>query len=652
MCGRSTAEGWRRAWLAVAVWLAAVAAHAADGKPPAAPSLKEIKAELDAADDLLAAGRPSKAAAKLASALAGLEQAAAAERVPTGVRVLIDRSKKLKSDLELDGADVADLEIPSLKAGGRSAAPPKPALAEGQGGMKKTADEFFGRPPPRPAAAAVSFSQDVAPVLVRSCGSCHISGKKGGFQFTNYAELMQTGVVQKGAGEASRLVEVILSGDMPRGGGKVAPDEIGAMMKWIDAGATFDGPDPRQPMALLGGTAKPAAKPVATKATIVSKLEPGAVSFSIDVAPVLMQSCYACHGVNDPQENFTMKTFDSLLRGGRSGVAILAGRGSDSLLVKKLKGKDIEGQRMPLNRKPLADDVIAMIQRWIDEGARLDVRSSQEELPTVAAIGRARKLPHEELLAVRLTAAKNFWGRSLPDEQPEMGGAGDVRVIGNLSAARTKAVTDLAESAWSRIQRDLTADERPLKGGLVVFALNKSNDFSEFWQVRFGTERPKKIGGVGGLAGDIAYAALVVPADEAGADAELQLTEQMVAAVVAARSAPRWFADGLGRATAARFVPRAPLAKTWRLQIPEALAVVGSAEAILTESAHDAEAARIVAGGFVGSLDPKGLRMRKLLEKLDADVPFEQAFAEEFGGPPEPLLTAWAAKEAAGSRRR
>lgn len=92
-------------------------------------------------------------------------------------------------------------------------------------------------------AQGVSFSKQVAPLLTAKCGGCHISGRRGGFQFTSYEALMKTGMVQKGQAGSSRIVEVIETGDMPRGGGKVSKDELNTLTSWIDAGAPFDGPD-------------------------------------------------------------------------------------------------------------------------------------------------------------------------------------------------------------------------------------------------------------------------------------------------------------------------------------------------------------------------------------------------------------------------
>ncbi len=69
----------------------------------------------------------------------------------------------------------------------------------------------------------------------------------------SYAQLIKGGkdgiVVQPGNGKGSRLYEVIESGDMPRGDGKVLPEELTLLVRWIDEGATFDGRNPTDPLS-------------------------------------------------------------------------------------------------------------------------------------------------------------------------------------------------------------------------------------------------------------------------------------------------------------------------------------------------------------------------------------------------------------------
>ena len=89
--------------------------------------------------------------------------------------------------------------------------------------------------------------------------------------------------------------------------------------------------------------------------------------------------------------HLSMVSLESLLRGGANGAAVVPGEGAASLLVRKLKGMDIDGQRMPLGKPPLPDEVVGVIEKWIDQGTKLDLLAANTPLETVAAAGRARR---------------------------------------------------------------------------------------------------------------------------------------------------------------------------------------------------------------------------------------------------------------------
>ena len=292
----------------------------AHGAEPAVASPKEIRARIDAAAKRLDGGQRDEAVELLAEAITGLEVMATAARLPVGFKTLADRAAGVRRRLDRAGADVSRLMIPV------PASPaPVPAVAK----------PVVGK------ATGVSFSRQVAPILASSCGGCHIAGRKGGFQMMSYEGLMKTGMVQRGAGQASRLVEVILTGDMPRGGGKVSAENVATLIRWIDSGAACDAADPSVGIDVLarGGGLPPApAPPTAVRAV---PLKPGGVSFASDVAPLLQTHCLKCHGGDEIEANLSMASLDRLLRGGRTGAAIVPGKGADSLLVKKLRGADI-----------------------------------------------------------------------------------------------------------------------------------------------------------------------------------------------------------------------------------------------------------------------------------------------------------------------
>ena len=596
----------------------AVSAAAAAGSSP-----REIRQQIDAVDKLLATGKPDAAAASLAKGIAGL---AAMQAGPpqAAFKLLADRATKARARLEQAGVDVSGLVVPVL------------GVAQAPAGAA---------PAPRPAAAGVSFARDVAPFLVATCGRCHVSGRKGDFQMASYAQLMSSAKVSPGMGSMSELVEVMLSGEMPPGGGKVSADEIGMLIRWIDAGAKCDA-DPNADLAAVARAAAvppPAAAPMAAAA---APLKPGDVAFSSDVAPILLDQCGNCHGDREPEANLRMTSLESLIQGGRSGPAVNPGKGSESLLVRKLRGVDIEGQRMPLGKPPLTADQIATIATWIDQGARIDLLSPTAPLEAVAAAGRARRLSDEQLTKLRLAAAESLWRRFIPDEPPVVELRPGFGLVGNLPEARLEELAAETEAVAGRVRAELGAGDGPLlKGGVILYVFRKSYDYSELWQVVLGQERPKGVTAHAGVAGDVAYGALVLPTgDEVAEDTRLLLAEQLTAAALAGRGLPPWFCRGVGRAVASRIAPKSMLAQNWKRDAGAAVKELGSATDYFSGRA-DPAAAALVGGGFLGSLMGSG-KLPQFVAAVDGGASFDAAFQKVFRSTPEQAFMAWAAKQA------
>jgi hypothetical protein len=82
---------------------------------------------------------------------------------------------------------------------------------------------------------------------------------------------------------------------------------------------------------------------------------------------LLKGRCFSCHGADSQQARLRLDTRDALLKGGVSGAAIVAGKGKDSLLLKRILGQG--GTRMPLGFAPLNAQETAVIRAWIDSGA-------------------------------------------------------------------------------------------------------------------------------------------------------------------------------------------------------------------------------------------------------------------------------------------
>ena len=607
----------------LAAWLVASSAGRA-AEAPSSP--KEIRERIDGAAKLLDADKPDAASESLATAIRGLEAMTSAPRLPVGFKTLADRAAAVRRRLEKAGVDVSSLTIPG--------AAPRPTVPAAAGNAAKP---VVGK------AAAVSFSRQVAPILAKSCGGCHVTGRKGDFQMASYEGLMRTGMVQRGAGQASRLVEVILTGDMPRGGGKVSSQDVATLIAWIDAGAACDAANPAIGIDVLarGGAAPPPPPSAAVKAVAI---KPGEISFAADVAPLLQEHCLKCHGGDETEANLSMATLQALLKGGRGGAAIVAGKGSDSLLVKKLLGAEIEGQRMPLGRPPLADAQTGLIKAWIDQGARLDMLTATTPLDTIVAAGRAQKLSDADLARVRYAAGEKLWRRAIPDEEPLTAPRAGVCVIGNLPEERLVQLADVAEDLTAGIRRELGLEGPLLKGGIVVYAVKQAVDYSAVWQNVANAERPKGISGHAGVAGDVVYAALLVSPGGESDDLRAALADVIAAAALAGRSAPPWFAAGAGRVLAGRIAPKSALVQRWRSEAVSAVGRIGSTRDLL--SGHsDPAATAAAAGGLVGSL-AAGTKLGLIAEALDAGLSFDEAFAKVFRTTPAQAADAWAARAA------
>jgi mono/diheme cytochrome c family protein len=506
------------------------------------------------------------------------------------------------------------------------------------------------------SAQGVSFSRQVAPLLVRHCGGCHVAGRKGGFQMQSYAALLSSGMVQKGAGQASRLVEVIETGDMPRGGGKVSRDDLATLIRWIDAGAVCDAADPAAP---LDGVSRPV--PAAAAAMLAPgssggktrPLRPGEVSFSVDVAPVLVEHCGSCHSGDNPGGRLQMQSLATLLRGGGEGAPVVAGSSASSLLVKKLRGNDIEGQRMPRGRQPLPDDVIAKIAKWIDQGATIDILGPAARLETVAARGRADSLTDDDLREVRRRAAPGPWKRAIPDEEPVILARDRVMLVGNLPEARMEEMADLAGRLEERVRGELMVGPQPLlKGGVTLYLFRQGYDFSAFWQNVVGTERPKGVSGRAGVSGDVAYAAMLVPTSASDATAlDALVAEQIAAAALAGRSLPPWFVQGAARVVAGRVAPKAAIVQEWRREAGAAAREIGSGADFFAGHA-DPAALATAAAGFVTSLATPATRLKQLVAAVDEGLTVDEAVTKLHRGSLQQLYDVWLARQPVVKSRR
>ncbi|MEQ9375107.1 MAG: DUF1553 domain-containing protein [Imperialibacter sp.] len=93
------------------------------------------------------------------------------------------------------------------------------------------------------------------------------------------------------------------------------------------------------------------------------------VDFSTEVKPILNQHCITCHGGVKKNGGFSVLFREEALGNTKSGKpAIIPGHADESELMRRLLANDPE-VKMPYKKKPLSDEEIDILRRWIDEGA-------------------------------------------------------------------------------------------------------------------------------------------------------------------------------------------------------------------------------------------------------------------------------------------
>ena len=93
------------------------------------------------------------------------------------------------------------------------------------------------------------------------------------------------------------------------------------------------------------------------------------VDYVTQIKPILAARCYACHSALGSRRGCGLIRRRCCCTGGDSGAAIEPGKTAESLVVQMVTGE--LGVRMPPEGEgeALSDAQIALIKKWIDEGA-------------------------------------------------------------------------------------------------------------------------------------------------------------------------------------------------------------------------------------------------------------------------------------------
>ncbi len=218
-----------------------------------------------------------------------------------------------------------------------------------------------------PASEPPDFKRSILPLLVERCGECHAGeAPESGFVVSAHDRVLQGGdsgpAVVAGSSARSLLYERIRAAEMPPEE-PLSEDQIELVRRWIDGGAS-------------GGDGAG----VATSGTTTS------YSAAEAMTRVFFTHCISCHGKLKQEGGLDLRSVEAMLRGGKSGPAIVPGSPADSLVYRRL-----EADEMPPRTSVLGDsnyvrrvspDELELVRAWIADGA--------PGLPASAVEGRSK----------------------------------------------------------------------------------------------------------------------------------------------------------------------------------------------------------------------------------------------------------------------
>ncbi|CAN5144034.1 hypothetical protein BH11PLA2_BH11PLA2_41120 [soil metagenome] len=116
---------------------------------------------------------------------------------------------------------------------------------------------------------------------------------------------------------------------------------------------------------LLAADEKPAPTPIVPAKW--DRKEP--VSYEKDVKPLFAAKCMTCHSGKETKGQYSMDSHAAVLKGGKKGVAVVAGKPTESMLY--LRSSHMKTPVMPpaSEANDLTETEVALLKAWIEQGA-------------------------------------------------------------------------------------------------------------------------------------------------------------------------------------------------------------------------------------------------------------------------------------------
>lgn len=236
--------------------------------------------------------------------------------------------------------------------------------------------------PPAFAQSGATTFEDVAPIFAKHCLLCHNGAAAPlGLRLDTHNNVINGSsngpVVIEGDSAGSELIRRVKGESMPRmpmtGPPFLSDEEVSVLERWVDAG---------MPQA-----AQTVAAPEPVQPTVAERLASSEPVTYTSVAPIFATRCAKCHTddglMGPPPEGFRLTSHAATVAID-DRVRVVPGHPDASELMRRIRGQALP--RMPFDGPPyLSADEIALIDRWIAEGAR-DSEGRLAALPVGAKI--------------------------------------------------------------------------------------------------------------------------------------------------------------------------------------------------------------------------------------------------------------------------
>lgn len=104
--------------------------------------------------------------------------------------------------------------------------------------------------------------------------------------------------------------------------------------------------------------------PAVTPAATATPGGAATVSYSRQVQPIFDRNCIACHG---GQMGLWLDSYERVLAGSQRGPVVIPDNPDASELIRRVTG--VSQPAMPFGQPPLSRNDLALLRRWIAEGA-------------------------------------------------------------------------------------------------------------------------------------------------------------------------------------------------------------------------------------------------------------------------------------------